>query len=70
VPGVRGGGRLADGDEVAQEAGEPVLFGAFAVQGGFGAGELVAQRGDGVFAAASCAVAAASSAVRRRRSCS
>jgi hypothetical protein len=31
-----------------QEAGKPVLFGAFAVQGGFGAGELVAQRGAGV----------------------
>src|SRR5260370_209459 len=44
----RGGGVVAGGDEVVQEADGLVLPGALAVQGGLGAGELAAQRGDGV----------------------
>ena len=48
VGGLRAGRVLAAGDEVVQEAGEAVLLGALAVQGGLGAGELLAQRGDGV----------------------
>jgi len=40
VSGLPGGGGLAAGEQVVQEAGEPVLFGALAVQGGVGAGGL------------------------------
>src|SRR5271166_6358834 len=48
LPAVAGGRGWPAGEDVVQQAGEAVLFGALAVQGGLVAGELVAQRGDGV----------------------
>src|SRR5271166_6142703 len=45
---VAGGRGWPAGEDVVQHAGEAVLLGALAVQGGLVAGELVAQRGDGV----------------------
>src|SRR5260370_1105785 len=48
VPAVAGGRGWPAGEDVVQQAGEAVLLGALAVQGGLVAGELVAQPGDGV----------------------
>src|SRR5271166_3947838 len=48
LPAVAGGRGWPAGEDVVQQAGEAVLPGALAVQGGLVAGELVAQRGDGV----------------------
>jgi len=48
LPAVAGGRGWPAGEDVVQQAGEAVLLGALAVQGGLVAGELVAQRGDGV----------------------
>jgi hypothetical protein len=48
LPAAGGGRGWPAGEDVVQQAGEAVLLGALAVQGGLVAGELVAQRGDGV----------------------
>src|SRR6266568_3737926 len=48
LPAVAGGRGWPAGEDVVQQAGEAVLPGALAVQGGLVAGELVAQPGDGV----------------------